>query len=94
MYYKQVSLRPDLVININYYSENKFGIDMVKTQINTIDSLLVIIIFTDKKIIHSHIVCLLNRMHEMQWLIVSIFKHKIVKFQKTITIFWLIHRTW
>jgi len=29
MYYKPMSPKSDLVININYYQENKFGVDLV-----------------------------------------------------------------
>jgi hypothetical protein len=52
MYYKLVSLKLDLTINLNYYQENKFGVDLVKAHINTIDSPLVVVSM-DKKIIHS-----------------------------------------
>jgi hypothetical protein len=45
MYYRQVSIRSDLTININYYLENKFGIDMVKTHINITNSLSVVVVF-------------------------------------------------
>jgi hypothetical protein len=65
MYYKPVNPRSNLAININYYPNNEFGIDLVKTQISTIDSPLIIIVSTDKKIIHSQIVNLLNKMYKM-----------------------------
>jgi hypothetical protein len=64
MYYKLVSFKLDLAINFNYYQENKFGVDLVKAHINTIDSPLVVVSM-DKKIIHSQIVHLLYRMYEM-----------------------------
>jgi hypothetical protein len=66
MYYKLVCLKSNLVINFNYYQENKFGVNMVKAQINITYSPLVVIVYVDKKIIHSHIVCLLNGRYEMQ----------------------------
>jgi hypothetical protein len=63
MYYRQMSPRLDPAVNINYYSNNKFGIDLVKAQINTTYSLLIVVVFTNKKIIHSQIVRLLNGMY-------------------------------
>jgi hypothetical protein len=53
MYYKLVSPRSNLVININYYKENKFGVDLVKMQTNIIDSPSIIVVFADKMIIFS-----------------------------------------
>jgi hypothetical protein len=55
MYYGQVSPRSNSAIDINYYLENKFGVNLVKTQIRTIDSLSVVVVSLDRKIIHSHI---------------------------------------
>ncbi len=43
---------------INYCLEKKFGVDLVKTQIGTVDSLSVVVVSLDKKIIHSQMVCL------------------------------------
>jgi hypothetical protein len=37
---------------INYYQENKFGIDLVKAHVSTTNSQIVIVLFVDKKIIH------------------------------------------
>jgi hypothetical protein len=56
MHYRQVSPRSNPTVNINYYSENKFGVDLIETQIGIIDSLSIVIIYIDKKIIHSNIV--------------------------------------
>jgi len=53
MYYRLMNPRSNPSININYYQENKFEIDLVKTQIDTTNSPLVIIVYIDKKIIHS-----------------------------------------
>jgi len=53
MYYKPVSPRSDSTININYYQENKFGVDLVKMQIDIIGSPLVTVVSTYRKIIHS-----------------------------------------
>jgi hypothetical protein len=61
MYYKLMSLKLDLTINLNYYQENKFGVDLVKAHVNIIDSPL-IVIYMDQKIIRSRIVHLLYRM--------------------------------
>jgi hypothetical protein len=94
MYYKPMNPRLVSSVNINYYPKNKFGVDLVKTWINIIDSPSVVVVFADKKIIHSQIVYLLSGMYEMQWSIIYIFKHRIVRIQKMITICWLIHKTW
>lgn len=50
----------------NYYQENKLGIDMVKTHINTIDLQPIIVASANKKIIHLQIIHSLNKMYEMQ----------------------------
>jgi hypothetical protein len=65
MYYRPMSRRLDLAINLIYYQEKFFGIDLVKVQINIIDSPSVVVTFVDKKIIHSQFFCLLNMMYEM-----------------------------
>ncbi len=56
----------NITINPYYYKENKFGEDIVKAQINIIDSQLVVVASTNKKIIHLPIFCLLNKMYEMK----------------------------
>jgi hypothetical protein len=66
MYYRLVNPRLDLAININYYWENKFGIDIFKTQTSTTHSPLVVVVFIGMKIIHSQLIHLLNKMYEMQ----------------------------
>ncbi len=53
MYFKLVSPRSNLVININYYQDNEFGINLVKAHTNIVDSPLIAVVFADKKIIFS-----------------------------------------
>ncbi len=66
MYSKLVSPRSNLVVNINYYQENEFGVDLVKAHTNIIDSPSIGVVFADKKINFSWIVLLLSKMYEMQ----------------------------
>jgi len=56
MYYRLVSLRSNPTVKINYYQENKFGINLVKMQIDITNSPLVIIVYIDKN--HSLIDCM------------------------------------
>jgi hypothetical protein len=65
MYYILVNPRLDPTIHINYYQENKFGINMIKTHINILKSPLVIVAFAYRKIIHSKIFHLLSGMYKM-----------------------------
>jgi hypothetical protein len=51
---------------INYYQENKFGIDLVKAYINVTNSQIIIVVFIDKKTIHLWIVRASNEMFKMQ----------------------------
>jgi len=50
---------------INYYQENKFGIDLFKTYIKITNSQIIIVVSINKKIIHLRIVCSLNEMFKM-----------------------------
>jgi hypothetical protein len=56
MYYRLMSPRSNPTVNMNYYQQNKFGIDLVKTQIDITNSPLVVIVYINKN--HSLIDCM------------------------------------
>jgi hypothetical protein len=82
MDYRPVSTRLDPPININYYQDNKFGVDLVKAQ-------------TQHQEDHSLADCpFIEQDVQDAMSIISIFKHIITRIQKMITIYWLFYRIW